>query len=675
MNIALFASAFYPSLGGVEELCRQLAMELMRQGHGVIVLTNRWPRDLPATETLDGVPVFRLPFRLPEGSAKAAINYHLTHHRIERELLTILRSHKIDLLHVQCVSSNARYAMIAQETLNLPLVVTLQGELTMDANQIFQKSPQAREILRQSLDRADVITACSGKTLRDGEEFYGKPFGDRGRVIFNGVNLADFAALRFNDQRSMINDQKMGDDDGFTTKARRHEGPAENPQISQIPQINDGGGQASRQVYPAGPIEIAALNGQKRGSPKTLISDPCSLVTEPQGRPYIFALGRMAKQKGFDVLIRAYGALRFNDHGSMNNDQKLGDDDGLTTKTQRHEGRRLATETTEIPEITEADNPPIAQISQITGLAGPIESAALNGQKRGSPKTLISDPCSLVTEPQGRPYIFALGRMAKQKGFDVLIRAYGALRFNDHGSRINDQNLGNDAGGALRFNDQRAMINDQKLGDDEPPAAHLAADAGLQVTGYRLQGTDRPQISQIAQITGLAGPTESVALPENSKFQVPGSDFLPTLVIAGDGPELENLKVLVSELGLVDRVHFPGRADRQQVAAYLSGCEFFVLSSRADEGLPVVCAEAMGAGCAIVATRSGGAPEAVLDGQTGLLVDKENVEQLAAAMQRLMADSQLRKQLAAAGKARAAEFAWPKVAGQYAEAYVAAALQ
>ena len=200
MNIALFASAFYPSLGGVEELCRQLALELMRQGHGVIVLTNRWPRDLPATETLDGIPVYRLPFRLPEGSAKAAINYHLTHSRIEREMQAILRAHKINVLNIHCVSSNAHYAMIAQEKLNLPLVVTLHGELTMDANQIFQKSRQAQEILRRALDQADVITACSGKTLRDGEEFYGKPFGERGRVIFNGVNMADFGPSMSNDQ-------------------------------------------------------------------------------------------------------------------------------------------------------------------------------------------------------------------------------------------------------------------------------------------------------------------------------------------------------------------------------------------------------------------------------------------------------------------------------------------
>ena len=196
MNIALFASAFHPSLGGVEELCRQLALELMRQGHGVIVLTNRWPRDLPAVETIDGIRVYRLPFRLPEGSIKATINYHLTHRGIEREMLSILRKHQINVLHVQCVSSNAHYAMIAQQKLNVPLVVTLQGELTMDANQIFQKSPQAQGILRRALDQAQVITGCSAKTLRDGEEFYGHPLKEKARVIFNGVNFSEFENVK-----------------------------------------------------------------------------------------------------------------------------------------------------------------------------------------------------------------------------------------------------------------------------------------------------------------------------------------------------------------------------------------------------------------------------------------------------------------------------------------------
>ena len=146
----------------------------------------------------------------------------------------------------------------------------------------------------------------------------------------------------------------------------------------------------------------------------------------------------------------------------------------------------------------------------------------------------------------------------------------------------------------------------------------------------------------------------------------------PDLVLAGDGPELENLKCLAGELGLGDCVHFPGRADRRQVAAYLSGCEFFVISSPA-EPFGIVILEAMAAGAAVIAVNNGGPAEIITDGVNGLLAERSEPEQLAAAMQRLITDAPLRNRLAAAGKARAAEFAWPVIAGQYAEAYAAAA--
>ena len=60
MNIAIFASAFHPHLGGVEELVRQLAHHLEKRGHAVIVITNRWPRALPEHEVVEGIPVYRL---------------------------------------------------------------------------------------------------------------------------------------------------------------------------------------------------------------------------------------------------------------------------------------------------------------------------------------------------------------------------------------------------------------------------------------------------------------------------------------------------------------------------------------------------------------------------------------------------------------------------------------
>jgi glycosyltransferase involved in cell wall biosynthesis len=376
VNIAIFASAFHPHFGGVEELCRQLAHEYRRLGLGVIVVTNRWPRNLPAFEEFEGIPVYRIAMRVPDGNFRVKLNYHLTAPGVRREMFGILRARRIDTLHVQCVSANGLYALDGARKLRLPLTVTLQGELTMDAGRLFERSIFARGMMRRVLDGADMITGCSRKTLEDGEAFQGHPFGARGAVVFNGARIEDF-----------------------------------------------------RDAVP------------------------------------------------------------------------------------------------------------------------------------------FSHP---------RPYILAIGRVVPQKGFDLLLRAFAA-----------------------------------------------------------------------------AGPG------------VEGHD----LIIAGDGVQLPELKALVAELGLQSRVRFPGKADRATAVGLFCGCSFFALPSRADEGLPVVCAEALAAGKAVVATRSGGAPEAIVHGRTGLIVEREDVAGLAAALTTLTRDANLRGQFAAAARERSALFGWRAIAAEYLNIY------
>ena len=193
MNIALFASAFHPHIGGVEELVRQLAHAYRRKGHKAIVVTNRWPQDLPEFEEYEGIPVYRFAMRTPGGSLRERAKYQLTHAASERRMLDLLKRTAVDLLHVQCVSVNGYYAQVARRALRLPLIVTAQGERTMDAGRIYQRSPFMNRMLCALLAQADHITACSRHTLDDLEGWYGQPFGPQAEVVYNGIDLSSFA--------------------------------------------------------------------------------------------------------------------------------------------------------------------------------------------------------------------------------------------------------------------------------------------------------------------------------------------------------------------------------------------------------------------------------------------------------------------------------------------------
>ena len=198
MNIAIFASAFHPSLGGVEELVRQLAHALIRRGHQVIVVTNRWPRDLPLADEYEGIPVYRLALRSPNPEqpwSRQTAMYKLTRAGVNRQAIDALKARGIEVLHVQCVSGNAEHALLAKYALDLPLMVTLQGELTMDSGGLYERSGWARGIMTDSLREAEVVTACSGQTLQEAETFYRHPFGERGQVIYNGIHLSEFEGV------------------------------------------------------------------------------------------------------------------------------------------------------------------------------------------------------------------------------------------------------------------------------------------------------------------------------------------------------------------------------------------------------------------------------------------------------------------------------------------------
>ncbi|MGI9144549.1 MAG: glycosyltransferase family 4 protein [Candidatus Planktophila sp.] len=128
------------------------------------------------------------------------------------------------------------------------------------------------------------------------------------------------------------------------------------------------------------------------------------------------------------------------------------------------------------------------------------------------------------------------------------------------------------------------------------------------------------------------------------------------LLLVGEGPYRGHLENLVRKLNLQENVTFAGRILFDKLPSYLSAADLFAMPSRSRffglevEGLGIVYLEASACGIPVVAGNSGGAPDAVLDGITGLCVDGTNVEQIASAVIEICSDAQRASEMGANGR-------------------------
>ncbi len=135
----------------------------------------------------------------------------------------------------------------------------------------------------------------------------------------------------------------------------------------------------------------------------------------------------------------------------------------------------------------------------------------------------------------------------------------------------------------------------------------------------------------------------SLLLRAVANFQLPITDY--QLHLVGDGPQREELNAEIKQLEIEDRVKLVGQVPYDETPKYYQAADVFVLPSEALEGLPMAVIEAMAAGLPVVASRIGGIPEAVIDGETGRLVEPGNVEELSQALQKLLTDDDLRLEM------------------------------
>lgn len=130
--------------------------------------------------------------------------------------------------------------------------------------------------------------------------------------------------------------------------------------------------------------------------------------------------------------------------------------------------------------------------------------------------------------------------------------------------------------------------------------------------------------------------------------------------VAGDGPMLPELERITAVHGLTDRVEFLGL--RTDVPTLMREADFFVRPSTL-EGMPLTVLEAMASGIPVVATDVAGTGEAVVDGQTGILVAPGDTGALAEALVTMIRSPQTRLEMGLAGRRRVeASFGWESAA-------------
>ena len=175
---------------------------------------------------------------------------------------------------------------------------------------------------------------------------------------------------------------------------------------------------------------------------------------------------------------------------------------------------------------------------------------------------------------------------------------------------------------------------------------------------------DRPVVVVVSRLMPRKGQDTLIrALPLIQK-RVPDA----ALLIVGGGPYRSKLDALVAETGVGDSVVLTGTVPWEALPAHYAAGDVFAMPCRTRnrgwdvEGLGIVYLEAGAIGLPVIAGNSGGAPDAVLDGQTGYVVDGRDLAQVAGRVTELLSDSALAAQFGSRGRQWVEQqWTWPIV--------------
>ena len=141
------------------------------------------------------------------------------------------------------------------------------------------------------------------------------------------------------------------------------------------------------------------------------------------------------------------------------------------------------------------------------------------------------------------------------------------------------------------------------------------------------------------------------------------------LRIAGFGPEEAALRSLCRQLGVSENVEFLGLCSRERVRHLMSECDVFVMPSW-DEAFGIVYIEAMSQGKPVIGSRGEGIADTISDGETGFLVDPDDVDELTAKIRLVIENKDLAQRVGKAGRELVLrEFTWQKNVDRLMEVY------
>jgi phosphatidylinositol alpha-1,6-mannosyltransferase len=172
-----------------------------------------------------------------------------------------------------------------------------------------------------------------------------------------------------------------------------------------------------------------------------------------------------------------------------------------------------------------------------------------------------------------------------------------------------------------------------------------------------------PWLLTVARLEWHKGIDTTIRALPAVRAAVPGARY----AVAGVGPRRAELERLVRELGLGDAVRFLGAVPDADLPGVYAAADLYVGASRRHEllveGFGISLVEASACGMAVVGGRSGGVPDAMRDGETGLLVDPDDPAAVAAGITTLLRDPERRGRMGTAGR-RAVEsyYNWDRVA-------------